>query len=205
MKKIKFISVLVMLSILFSLSACNKRETPEAAMEKAMQAILEMDEATMAYYFNNTDTIMNLENTGDTLDETESEYFQLFMKHFRYEIISTEEKDDTAVVTIEITNADMGSVLASILQQAFSELLSYAFLPEEQQLSDEEMDALYLQYFTNALNAEDLATVTNTVSVHMNYVEDHWKIEASEEFGDALLGGLVSSTKDLFNVKDTNI
>lgn len=199
MKNLKLLSVLIIFALAFSLAACGKREKPETAMENVMQAIINQDDATVESYFDNDDakTIMfnGTEQTPQITEEPD-EFVALVLKHLSYTIINTEEKDDTAVVTVEITNADMGAIFSSVMQKAFSELLSSAFLPEDQRPTDEEIETMYMQWFSEAVNAEDAVTVTKTVDITMHYADDHWKIESSAAFKDALLGGLVSTAED---------
>ena len=80
-----------------------------------------------------------------------------------------------------------------------SKAFSYAFLPEGQQPTDEEMDAMYLADLTSLLSQDNNPTVTNTVDIKLNLVDDEWQIVPSDEAIDAMLGGISSFTDALEN------
>lgn len=205
MKNKKLISVLMILSIIFCLSACGKQETPETAMDNALQAILNQDDATAESYFGSNAAAVIYNDAEKTPEEVEEskDFVTLTLQHLSYEIVKTEENDDTATVIVDITNADLGTIFTTVMQKAFSEALSYAFAPEDQRPSEEEMENMYMQWFRDALDAEDVAMLTKTVAVTMNYEEDHWKIDSSRELADALTGGLLSMAEGLANDSST--
>ena len=125
-------------------------------------------------------------------------YYDMLMKNLTYSITEVVDNgDDTATATIEMTNTDFGVAMGSVMSRALSELIGYAFLPEDQQLSDEQLEELYMQWLLEEYSSEDAISVTNTATVNMTYQDGGWKIEASDEFFDALLGGMFSAVENM--------
>lgn len=191
----KRVALLLIIALTFVLTACG-RETPETALNNAMQAVINYDLETMQKYFSDdiTDEI-DYSFAEDDSEEAEStkQLYTLIVKNLTYSITNITEEGDTATATIEATNADFNIILGSVFSKAFTELIGYAFLPEEQQLSEEQKTAMYTQWLIEAYSADNLQTVTKTATVNMTYQDNGWKIEATDEFLDAIFGGMMSA------------
>lgn len=190
----KEISILLVLTFIFALTACAPaREKASDAVEKAITAIKEQDSESIEKYFG-------IENPDDTLNEdeffAEEEYFGLFVKNLSYEILESNENGDTATVKVSITNLDMGKVISAYISELFNIVIEYAFVPEEEQPTDEEMEKLYVEKFASVMES-DIPTVTKTVDVTLTYSDGCWRIGDSKEFIDALLGGIVSYAENM--------
>ena len=107
------------------------------------------------------------------------------------------EEGDSAAITAEITNRDLGALIAAFLQEAFSQMMSTIFLPEDQQPTEEEQTAALADILSGLLDSQDIQTVTNTVTLELTYEEDHWKIAPSFELVNAIFGGMYGSLQDL--------
>jgi hypothetical protein len=101
------------------------------------------------------------------------------------------------MVKTEITAIDMKPVMGEFFTNAMQFAFSNAFTPEEQQLSDEEMDKKMEELFIQSVSKSDLATVTNTVDIKVVEVEKTWKAAVDETFTDALFGGLMTVAEDM--------
>ena len=191
----KRLALLLIIALTFVLTACG-RETPETALNNAMQAVINYDLETMQKYFSDdiTDEI-DYSFAEDDSEEAEStkQLYTLIVKNLTYSITNITEEGDTATATIEATNADFNIILGSVFSKAFTELIGYAFLPEEQQLSEEQKTAMYTQWLIEAYSADNLQTVTKTATVNMTYQDNGWKIEATDEFLNAVFGGIISA------------
>ena len=195
----KRLALLLIIALTFVLTACG-RETPETALNNAMQAVINYDLETMQKYFSDdiTDEI-DYSFVEDDSEEAEltKQLYSMMVANLSYSITEITEDGDTATATIEATNADFNIILGSVISQAFSELIGYAFLPEDQQPTEEQLNALYMEWFTEAYSSDTLQTVTNTATVNMTYQENGWKIEATDEFLDAIFGGMMSAGESL--------
>lgn len=112
--------------------------------------------------------------------------------HANYDVKSCTVDGDNAIVSVEITNYDMTQIMSVYISELFAKTLEYAFLPEEEQPSEEEMEQIYSDLLSECLSAEDVDTVTSTVDADLVLVDSTWKLDPSDEFIDALFGGAVS-------------
>lgn len=193
----KRLALLLILSLVLLLTACG-RETPETAINNAMQAIVNGDMETVQTYFAGDVPSALDDETSDESSDLPDGYYDMLMQNLTYSITEVVDNgDDTATATIEMTNTDFGVAMGSVMSRALSELIGYAFLPEDQQLSDEQLEELYMQWLLEEYSSEDAISITNTATVNMTYQDGGWKIEASDEFFDALLGGMLSAVENM--------
>lgn len=196
-------SVLLASVLCLSLSSCGStRESAESVVEKGIRAFQNMDEEEMLKYWGETELTdpAEEENTADGASEAYGE--ELLKKlagSLSYEIKESTEDPDagTASVTVEFTNVNMGTVIPEWIGDVFSKSLGYAFLPEDQQPGDEELNAIYQESLNTAMSNHADDTVTNTAEVELSLVDDAWKINATEEVLDAMTGGMFSSITSL--------
>ena len=177
--KRKILALLLGLSLLFTLAACGTaRPSAPSVTESAIQAIQAADITSLQQNWGG-----DLPN-GDALglDEQDATLLEALTKNLTSKVVSAEEKeaDGTAVVSVEFTNTDMAPVMEDFIQSVLGDAFQYAFLPEEQQPSDEELTEQYLQTFTDLLEEEDLATKTTTVEIPLTLVDDQWQITPAE-------------------------
>ena len=78
------------------------------------------------------------------------------------------------------------------MSDMISTAIGYAFLPEDQQPSDEEMNQMFMDSLMESMDAHQDTSVTNTVDVSLTLVDDAWKITPSDEVIDAMMGGMLS-------------
>ena len=189
--KRKILALLLGLSLLFTLAACGTaRPSAQSVTESAIQAIQAADITSLQQNWGG-----DLPN-GDALglDEQDATLLEALTKNLTYKVVSAEEKeaDGTAVVSVEFTNTDMAPVMEDFIQSVLGDAFQYAFLPEEQQPSDEELTEQYLQTFTDLLEEEDLATKTTTVEIPLTLVDDQWQLTPDEAIVDAMFGGMLT-------------
>lgn len=132
MKRIKnTIAIVLTIILAVSLSACGaKIDSPETVVDKALTALKASDFDTAAMYFD-TDIGASIgKNTADNENSNEihnedinNQIIQILMDNLQYTIVSSEENDDTAVVTVKIKNINM----ADVMQDYLSEALNYVF------------------------------------------------------------------------------
>ena len=91
----------------------------------------------------------------------------------------------------------MGAIVPEWIGDVFTKALGYAFLPEDQQPSEEELSAMYMDSLNSAIDNHAGDVVTNTVDVTLSLVDDEWKINATDDVIDAMVGGMMSSFSSL--------
>lgn len=187
----KMLSYLLILILVLTLVGCGG-ESAEQAVKNTFDAIKSNDRETASKYID-YDKLLNVGESGEAslgeMDEESQEMAELILKHFDYKIISSKEEGDTATVTAEITNVNMQTIMASFLSEAFS--LAFSGLNEEQMA--EEMS----NKFTELINREDNETVTKTVDIALTKDGDSWKVDMSEEAGDAIFGGMITLAQEM--------
>lgn len=196
----RIVSALIALIMVLSLSACGaKRESAQSVVEAALKSAQTIDTESMAAYWGN-DSFEDLESDEDDYEENLA-IMKLMLGGMTYNIVSAEENDSagTATVTTEITNVDMTKIMQTFLAQMFAKAMEYAFLPEDQQPTESEMDAMYLEILTSLLADENNPTVTNTVDVKLELVDNAWKITPTDDVINAMLGGINSFEDALEN------
>ncbi|MCI8595036.1 MAG: hypothetical protein HFF09_07285 [Oscillospiraceae bacterium] len=194
MKKRAFVFLLCII-ICVSMVGCGgtKRESAETVTENALKAFQTVDAEGMATYWGSDVT-----ESGDEVQS--SDMMKAVLANLTYSIISSQEDEASGVatVTVELTNTDVRPVMGLWLQEMLSTAFQYAFLPEDQQLGDEEMEQLAYESFIRLLDEGKDTTVTNTVEVKLKLVEDKWVLEEpTEELIDAILGGMYSALNEL--------
>lgn len=193
----KLIPCLLLCAVL--LSACGaKSETPEAAAANALNAVKAVDMATIQKYFGSDTDLFNAgEQTEETTSAEDKVFIESIVQNLSFEIVSSSIDGDKATVHVNITNTDMSAIFTQYMQSIFQEALQYAFLPEEQRPSDEEMSQLYMQRFQELMSQEDNPSVTTNLDMSLTKNENTWLITADPALLDAIFGGLISSMEGL--------
>ena len=191
-------SVFLAAVMVLSFSACGpKRESARSVAEHALAAVKDLDMQAVQQYWGDESTILS----DTAISEPSVEIMELLTKNFSYSITDSREDEDagTATVSVDMTNTDMSLIIAGFLAAILSDMLSNAFLPVDQQPSDEDLTKAYLNELAELMAGEDLDTVTNSVDIHLTLTDDQWKIVPSDEVFDAMFGGMLSAFTSLDN------
>lgn len=188
------------IAMALGLAGCAQRESAQSVVQKAIDSVKIMDVETMQSYWGN-DQFKDIDNSGaDAESDDESlSMMTLFVKNLDYQIIESNEEKETATVKVQITNLDMSSIMSEFMSEAFKEALSYAFLPEEQRPTDEDMNKMSNDILTNLLEREDNPKVTNIVDITLSLRDNQWVINPSSDAVDAMLGGISSFSETMNN------
>lgn len=189
--KRKILALLLGLSLLFTLAACGtSRPSAQSVTESAIQGVQAVDQESVQQYWGGE----LLEEDALGLNAQDTELLNALTKNLTYKVISAEEDEEagTAVVSVEFTNIDMSPVMGDFMQSLLGDAFQYAFLPEDQQPTEEELSEQYVQKFTELLSAEDLAKKTTSVKIPLTLVDDQWKITPDDAIIDAMFGGMVT-------------
>lgn len=185
--------MILVLVLAAGLTACgSSRPSAQAVTEGAIQAV--QSGALSAVQSQWGGQLLEGEALDLAEDQT-AELLKLMGRQLTYEVVSAEENEaeGTAVVTVSFTNTDMTVVMADFFEAVLTDAMSYLFLPEEEQPTEEALAEKYSNTFTELLRAEDLATRTTTAEVDLVLEEDQWKLAADEEVLDAMFGGLLTA------------
>ena len=183
-------------ALCLSLVACGgtSRESAQSVVENGIKAFQSMNQEEMQKYWGDTDFSSDVASSTSENEEYSQKILEKIASGLTYEITGSTEDEDagTATVSVEFTNMDMGTVMSEWLSNAISTAFGYAFLPEDQQPSDEELNEMYMDSLTETMDNNKDNTVTNSIDVQLSLVEDEWKINPTEDVIDAMVGGMMS-------------
>lgn len=180
MKKIGFLFLVL---LLVTLSACGGQK-PENSVTSALNAMKADDIKTAQGYFIG-------DHANDLKKETDGKSEKMaknLLQNLTFSIEKTSVNGDKAIVTTKITNVDMSKFMGAYVKK----LLGIAFSGGSTEDMDAQSDKLLTTMF-----GEKNDTVTATVDVELDKKDGEWKINPSDEFLDAVLGGLLTATQSM--------
>ncbi len=191
MKKIRSIITAILVFILaLSLSGCStKNDTPEAVVDKALGALQTSDFETASKYFD-TDIGASIGSSADQ-DDLNTQIIKRLMDNLQYTIVSSEENDTTAEVTVKIKNISMADVIQDYVSEAYSYVISN---PSSDNLESELSNILITSFDNNIENLTE-----NEVTLSLDKTDNGWIIKADTDFIDALTGGMITMTDSIMS------
>ena len=197
----KFLSITLALMLCLSLAGCgSKRASAESVVENGIKAFQNADQAAIQQYWGKANfTDIPSEEVSSEDDAYGQELLEKLASNLSYQITGSSEDENagSATVTVEFTNIDMGVIVPEWIGDIFAQTFGYAFLPEDQQPSEEELSAMYMDSLNSAVDNHTDDLVTNTVDITLSLVDDEWKINATDDVIDAMVGGMISSFSSL--------
>lgn len=188
MKKISLLLILVFF-VTAIFTGCSMEESPTQAVQNACGAIKAADVETAVKYIN-YDELLKANNTNAEISNEDTK--QLMKKIFsglEYKVKSSQIDGDKATVTTEITNIDMSYILPDFISRVFPLVFSG--------LNKEQLNEKYMDIFTELLSRKDNKTTTKTVEIPLTKVEGKWKITITDDFTDAITGGMLTAAKNM--------
>ena len=193
---IKITAMFAAVIMMSALSGCSPEEKAENTFNETMTALQEGDFVKAG--LNIADTSVITENPLFNVYKDKSEFTGNIFYRMSYSINSVEKIDDSNVkINAEITNVDMESVFADAIGEVFTLAISNAFAPEDEQMSDEDIQYKLAELIAEGINAEDAKMTTSAVDVNTVKTGTGWKIDVSDDVLDAVTGGLVSIADDI--------
>lgn len=191
-----FISFLLVVSMVLSLTGCGEIEKAENTVKGMFEAFKKLDlEKTRQYII--TEDVTTFENKDIT--DNQEIIIKKIVDNLDYEIVSSEKADDNTVnVKTKITTIDMKPVIKGFLKEAMQYAISSAFT--EPKISEEEMNKKIEEMFIQNISKSDLAVVTKEVVIKVvKTIDNDWKIDVDDSFLNSLLGGLIEASEELEN------
>lgn len=193
----KFLSVILASLLCLSLTSCgSQRASAESVVENGIKAFQSADQEAIRQYWGETDfTDVPAEEVSSEDNAYGQELLEKLAGNLSYQITGSSEDEHagSATVTVEFTNLDMGAIVPEWIGDIFVQAFGYAFLPEDQQPSEETLSAMYMDSLNSAIDNHKDDLVTNTVDIALSLVDDEWKIDTTDDVIDAMVGGMMTS------------
>ncbi len=187
MKKIK--AVLIILLIMVAMASCNnKEETPGQAVEKAVEAFSKLDTETLGKYFpGESEELAGLKSESPQ----KYELMALMLKNLRCKVLAVDESGETALVSAEISNIDLGEVFSEYFKTFFAMAFSQAFSDEQSEPDEDFADQLLMEI----LERDNNEIHTAIVDIKLYRGENNWILDVvdDEDFEDAVWGGMMKT------------
>ena len=202
-------AIMVMMAVL---SGCGpKIPTPTETTDSFLQALKSQDAEAIASVYDGTDvdlleaasdsaedneTDVDSETTDTGLEAVYEEQMLPKMLDYDYELSNEQIDGDKATVDVKITTYRIGDAFTAF----FSDYISQAFMLAFSDASEEDLDALATTILAGKLADLSEKTYEKTATLSLSMKDDKWvvdNIEDSDEFLDAITGGLVTSMKTM--------
>ena len=202
-------AIMVMMAVL---SGCGpKIPTPTETTDSFLQALKSQDAEAIASVYDGTDvdlleaasdsaedneTDVDSETTDTGLEAVYEEQMLPKMLDYDYELSNEQIDGDKATVDVKITTYRIGDAFTAF----FSDYISQAFMLAFSDASEEDLDALATTILSGKLADLSEKTYEKTATLSLSMKDDKWvvdNIEDSDEFLDAITGGLVTSMKTM--------
>lgn len=197
MKKISKRLLALSLAVLMLVSLCSC----SSATKQAETTVSSMFDAFKSLDFEKAQNYIDIEDMKHSqVEESETTNYEMFMgalfDRLDYTIISSEEVDSENVnVVVKITAVDIKPVLGEYIVAALQYAFANAFA--DPQPTEEETNKKMEELFIASASKDDLATVTNEVTIKVAKEEGKWKVVSDDAFVDAMFGGIIAATEAL--------
>ncbi len=142
-----------------------ENETAEQALNIGLQSLQKTDFETSNEYLNLTfPTVFSNQNSY--------KIFQLLFQDMDYQILSVDETDDTAIITIEFTNIDADVAFASYVDDLFALVDT-----KGEDMSDDDIFTLV----ETLVNNNRSITITTTITIHLTKESGKWVVHYADE------------------------
>ncbi len=177
--------LLVIIAVVILISNISAKKPSKAVENFAKE--LAKGNFTKAKEYTADDTFATL---GIELDSEEIDMIKLYYKNLDVKVTKVNKAKDTAVVTVEITNKDLGKILSNYMKKA-QEL---ALQKVTNKSSVDSMEKELEEYFKSLFEGETIETISTTIDVVLTKQEGKWKVVVDDILRDSLLPGLYSAT-----------
>lgn len=181
----KLISVILAISLVFSLAACGAKSSPTDVVRKYCDAMKQLDTKTMsACLLNGSD-----DSDDSSLDEEYGdfsgliEYFKECAAQQKYEILDSTTSNDKGTVTVKFTYVDATNVIT----ETFQAYLLTAFGLALSNADEETMQKAFFDAFESKKEIIKTGISEVTVVFNCTKTDSGWLIDDSpEEIADVL-------------------
>ena len=184
---IVIIAIIILAIVLYVVFANG----PKGVVEGMFSTLKNGDYDEVNEYINYNEVISS-SNVLDS-ESLDEETMNLLFDKLSWKITETTQEQNTADVTVEVTNKNFKTIIGNFMQNA----LRVAFSGQE--LSDEEMENSLLE----ELRSEDVETITTTQTINLTKQDGKWVINTTgKNLVDILLPGLSEAVNSFNDFND---
>ncbi len=207
----KIFSVLLIIVLAVSLSACGSDPTPKDTAEKYLAAIKAQDAEGVRAVYDGSYSEDELMGTVDSLlgeseegkeDDEAAKQFKVKIFGFDYTVGEERIDGEDAEVDVTFKTYEFGAMIGQYLERTVNELLPAAF----NGASAEEIYEMGIKILEEELANLTEKSYEKTVPMKLKKVKGEWKvaeIEDDSEFLNAMLGGMVDTVKEFETIEDS--
>lgn len=185
----------VALCVSTALTGCIKKtQTPEEVVKSYFAAFKTNDTAAMEKLIIPMDSSSSSSSTSSSAD-SDAMFKALYAKVEGQIEEKAKISGDTASVKVKITAPDMKKIMSNEISKAFSQAFTNAFSGSS--ASSEDTDAQMTKNVTSDLSQADVALTTTEMNIQLTKKNGKWMIQSSQNFADAMTGGLYSVGQSL--------
>ncbi len=195
MKNFKQITALLLVFVLaFAFVSCGDDAVKEAekTVHNMFSALKAFDLEALNKFVEDSEDITDADDallTGNT-----EEIVKAMFGGVEYKIVSSEQIDeDTVNVKTSITAIDMKPVFKDF----FASAMQLAFTSAFSNMSEDELTAKMEEMLLEKITAPDLDKITTEVILEVSKEDGVWKVDADDNFANALMGGLEEAVEEI--------
>lgn len=213
----KVVMIILMLSLVFTLSGCGAKNSPEATVDTLFKSVKGLDFEKVQTLVDSdakaeleeraegmADGIEDIDfNKVDGFKEAKTNLKKI-MSDLKYKVTDINMSEDVAVVTVDVDYVDGSKLVTDFVRDIFGEIMGQALSGGEEPTEEESMAILTKVFNTNYKSFETVLT-NETLEIHLiKNEEGEWLItELKEDLLNALtfnaVGGLESSFSGMFD------
>lgn len=189
---------LLAISLLFTWNR-QRITSPAQIVQHELELIKELDDETIQSFVSYD----NLTNSQFSLEDPDSESVEavkLFFKNFQYSIQQELIEDNTATVTVQISNLDMRTLAKDLCTQL---LRASSVLYPSEPLTYDTND--YYRLLSSTLKEHTYETIVTTAHFQLHQDDQGWYILADSTLEDELVSGFISSMNDPYLLSASSV
>lgn len=184
----KLMCGIMALVLLLSVAGCSSTPSPDQVVKSLLDAMIKGEFEQAA------ELLGGVSIQEDVLKTTEDEQGEKLAKNVlarvTYEIGGKKVEGNKATVSVKITAPD----LLRITSKAISEIMPMAFaMAFSEDQSQEQTDALFQQYFENAISDPNAPMVTSDVDISLEKKDGSWVVILDDALVNALTGNMAKA------------
>jgi hypothetical protein len=187
----KLVTSFFIIAMIFMLTACEKvsgieaeAETPEQAITNIISAVKEVNAQELTRY-----GAKELIGSTDDLNNTRN---KKIFETLEFNINSTEETEDTAIIKVEFKTKDLTSVPQDYADKSAMLTMENNNLGENK-LDDVAMKQKFSDLFVDVIDKCEYTEFKEEVDVYLTKEGKSWKLNLETEFQNAIYGNMIVS------------